>query len=227
MKFFIDNQKVVKELDWVTKQLRLHMNGAATAQMEEGGIKYRLNYGVAIPHIKQLAKRIPVSFELAERMWFQEIRETMLLAALIVPAEEMSVVRCNEWCELITNKDLVERTAMFLWSRLPVIKEVLPVWLNSKNKFFKATAYYTTGRMVQNGSCKQVFSNRELLDALDTMDDLFVSRALSFALRMNMRSNPKELNEVKEFIDQLNSKGNTNTKLIAEELISEMDLLNP
>ena len=78
MKLFIENQKVEKEMDWVLNQVRLHMNGATSAQMKEGGIKYRLNYGVGIPHLKQLASRIPVSYDLAERLWFLEVRETMI-----------------------------------------------------------------------------------------------------------------------------------------------------
>ena len=42
----------------IKHKLRLNMNGAASAGMREAGIEYKLNYGVGIPQLKQIASEI-------------------------------------------------------------------------------------------------------------------------------------------------------------------------
>ncbi len=224
MKFFIENQRVEKEVEWVKNQVRLHMNGATTSQMEQGGIHYRLNYGVAVPHLKQLAKRIPVSYELAERLWFLEIRETMLLAALIVPAEEMTLQRCEEWASKIDNKDLVERTSMFLWARVGVLDELLPKWLVSQDANLAATALYTIGRYAQQSGASR-YKAQDIIDVISKRREQLLYMAGSFALRMLMRVCSDEVEVVRRLIQDLKELGEANDMAIAGELQAEIDFL--
>ncbi|WP_430811469.1 MULTISPECIES: DNA alkylation repair protein [unclassified Carboxylicivirga] len=225
MKFFAENQKVEKELEWVMKKVRLHMNGATTGQMEQGGVHYRINYGVGIPHLKELAGQLPVSYELAERLWFLEIRETMLLAALRVPAEDMTAARCKEWAVKIVNTDLIERTALFLWARLPIVDKLLPEWLKGNNHYLKATAYYTIGRLMQRGSSTH-YNSAELIASLDKENALVVYKGLSFALRMNMRQQKGDVAVIKNFAEELRKDNDHHKQLIAQELISELAMLD-
>jgi len=188
MKFFIENQKVEKEVEWVKKQVRLHMNGATTEQMEERGIHYRLNYGVGIPHLKQLAKRIPVSYELAERLWFMEVRETMILAALIVPHTEMTLERCIEWSSKITNIDLVERSAMFLWSKLDIAPLAVENWLQQESDMHKALAFYTLGHLVHTKPNLVTYSIQDVINVLPVeKEDIMVLKAGAFLIRRLVR----------------------------------------
>ncbi|MCU4155239.1 DNA alkylation repair protein [Carboxylicivirga sp. A043] len=225
MRFFVENQKIEKEMSWVQAQLRLHMNGATTEQMERSGIDYRINYGVGIPHLKQLAKRIPVSFEVAERMWFSEVREMMLLAALIVPTENMTLDFCRDWAKQINNKDLVERTSMFLWTRVHNIENIILEWLAGENKHLLATAFYTVGRLLQTRADVKSINVSELVNALRSSEDLFIMKALSFALRMKLRHCPQEKEEIKAFAQSLNSSGEMNKQMLAEELFNELDFM--
>ncbi len=225
MKFFIENQKVERELQWVLAQVRLHMNGAVTGQMEEGGIIYRENYGVATPHLKQLARRTPVSFELAERLWFIEIRETMLLAALIAPEDQLTPDICNEWVSLVTNKDIAERSAMFLWSRIPHIEKKLPEWIDSQSSFIRATALNTIGRLVQ----KDESANLPPLDAItESIKDinLHVLQAASFAFRMLLRAKRIELGKAQRLIKDFQASSNKQQRVVIEEILTEIDFLN-
>lgn len=224
MKFFIENQRIEKDVEWVKNQVRLHMNGAATAQMEQRGIHYRVNYGVAVPHLLQLAKRIPVSYELAERLWFLEIRETMLLAAMLVPAEAMTVARCKEWAAKINNKDLVERSAMYLWGRVDGLNVLLPEWLNGQNDYLKATALYALGRQVkllEDG----LYTAEGIVEVMEGSNRPIVISAGSFALRMLMRSRSGEMDAVKRYIGRLKSDGQTFMLTVAEELLAEVEYL--
>ncbi|MCG8581979.1 MAG: DNA alkylation repair protein [Bacteroidales bacterium] len=226
MRFFIENQKVKKEIEWVLNQLKLHMNGATTAQMEESGIHYRINYGVGVPHLKQLARRTPVSYELAERLWYSEVREMMLLAALIVPAEKMTDDVCREWAKQINNKDLVERTSMFLWSRIGHINHILKEWIEGEDSYLKATALYSIGRQLQTEPNRETLCSPHLMEAVDNMDDLFIVKALSFALRMKLRYCSGERDEIEAFAKSLSNDNDRNKQILAQELLNEIDFIN-
>ncbi len=227
MKFFIENQKVEKELEWVLTQVRLHMNGATSAQMEERGIKYRINYGVSIPHLKQLAKRIPVSYELAERLWFMEIRETMILAAIIVPEDTMSLERCLEWSEKVINVDILERSAMFLWGRIALSEVCAFRWLNENSGIKKALAFYTIGRMVQLKGPTDAYSISDIIKMLSvTEGDIYVLKAASFLMRTLLRAGEQIEDSLKLFISGLAESTDKNRRLFGEELQTEVDFMN-
>ncbi len=227
MKFFIENQKVEKELEWVLAQVRLYMNGATSAQMEERGIKYRINYGVSIPHLKQLAKRIPVSYELAERLWFMEIRETMILAAIIVPEDTMSLERCLEWSEKVINVDILERSAMFLWSRIALSEVCAFRWLNESSGIKKALAFYTIGRMVQLKGPTDTYSISGIIKMLSvTEGDIYVLKAASFLMRTLLRAGESIEDSLKLFISGLVESTDKNRRLLGEELQTEVDFMN-
>lgn len=224
MKFFIENQKVEREIDWVLKQVRLHMNGATTSQMEGRGIVYRQNFGVAIPHLQELAKRTPAYYELAERLWFLEIRETMLLASLIVPTDDMSTQRCLEWSKLISNKDIAERSSMFLWSRINNLKDCTEQWLKTESPYLKATALQSIAHCIKkNGQI-----NYQIDDLLDNwwQDNLEVLKAQSFAIRMLLRKEKKGSPKLYSFIKTLNTSHNMHIKAIGQELTTELDFIS-
>ena len=49
----------------IKQQLRLNMNGVASGSMREAGIEYRLNFGVGIPRLKEIASESGKNVELA------------------------------------------------------------------------------------------------------------------------------------------------------------------
>lgn len=224
MKFYIENQRVEKELDWVLAQLKLYMNGATTAQMEDRGIRYRQNYGVGMPHLKQLLKKIPYSYELAERLWFLEIRETMLLATLLVENDDMSLERCVEWAEKVNNKDLVERSAMFLWQRLNNIDDLIKDWLNGTDQELKACAFYTLGHRLKLDHAIS-YSIKDFVEHISE-DGALVLQAASFALRMQMRKNPDQIPLLSNFIQRQQKSNRLIDQAMAQEILTEIDYLN-
>ena len=64
------------------------MNGVASADMRKAGIGYKLNFGVGLPALKEIAKETEKSPELAAALWKEDIRECRILAALIYPQDQ-------------------------------------------------------------------------------------------------------------------------------------------
>ena len=57
-----------KVLD-IKKKLRLNMNGVASTSMREAGIGYKLNFGVGLPQLKEIASETGKDPELAVELW--------------------------------------------------------------------------------------------------------------------------------------------------------------
>ena len=65
-------------------RLTRQMNGAVSQTMRElggdQGMKYKMNYGVSLPTIKDIALEYYPNHALAEDLWRQEVREMQLAA---------------------------------------------------------------------------------------------------------------------------------------------------
>ena len=69
----------------IKTELRLAMNGVASAYMRENGMNYKLNFGVELPRLRAIAAEFPADHDLAQALWKEDIRECKLLAAMLQP----------------------------------------------------------------------------------------------------------------------------------------------
>lgn len=225
MKFFIENKKLDKELEMILNQIKLRMNGTTVGQMEGRGIKYRVNYGVGFPHLKEIVSMHCSDYNLAERLWLKEIRETMLLGAMLVPQSEMTLVRCREWSQLITNIDLVERTSMVLWGHLPIAEELVDEWKCSDNQWLKLLANYTNGWSVQyTNKCTELMID-ELISEDLTKADYGYLKSVAFAVKKMIRVLGKSSVKLKGWIEEVRDVKNKGLQLIVQEIVSEIEFV--
>ena len=76
-----------EQLKEIKTQFRLSMNGVVSQSMREKGLNYKLNFGVELPRLKQIAAEIEKNHDLAQVLWKEEIRESKILAAMLQPIE--------------------------------------------------------------------------------------------------------------------------------------------
>ena len=89
------------ELKEIRTQLRLAMNGVISTSMREKGIVYKLNFGVPLPEIKQIAATHKPDSELAAALWKEDIREFKILASFLQPVDEFSSQEAKQWVKEI------------------------------------------------------------------------------------------------------------------------------
>jgi len=225
MKFFVENKELDRELEVILNHIKLRMNGTTVGQMEGRGIKYRINYGVGFPHLKELAAIHRSDYNLAERLWLKEIRETMLLGAMLVPQNEMSIERCREWSQLITNIDLVERTSMVLWGHLSIADELVNEWKCSENQWLKLLANYTKGWSVQyQNMCSDVMIDELISEDLIEADYSYL-KSVAFAIKKMLRVLGKSTVRLRNWIEEVSYIENKGLQLIVQEIISEIEFI--
>ena len=60
-------------------QFRLFMNGVVSQSMREKGLDYKLNFGIELPRLKEIASRYEKNHEVAQALWKENIRECKIL----------------------------------------------------------------------------------------------------------------------------------------------------
>lgn len=111
------------ELD-IKKELRASMNGILSARMREAGMPFKLIFGVELPRLQSIASEFPQDRELALCLWSQNIRETRLLAIMLMPPETFTPQTAKEWAEALQTAEEAQIMAMMLLPKTRFAKEI-------------------------------------------------------------------------------------------------------
>jgi len=132
-------QEIENQLTQIKKLIRLSMNGVVSEAMQRLG--YKVNYGVSLPKIKEIAGRFSKNHALAQRLWTIGSRETMIMATLLQPEKSFSEKIATEWISQCNNIELIEQCCRNLFTRLPYANQLAVKMLEQENKYRKATGY--------------------------------------------------------------------------------------
>lgn len=223
--FYPVNNEFDNKMSALKNSFRSRMNGEAAQQMTRRGIHYRLNYGIAIPHIKELSQVYDFSPAECERLWFMEIRETMLLAAMLMPQAQLEPARMRRWCEAINNSDIAEQASFFLFGRMADVDGLLAELISSDNQFHLAVAFFTAGRCLQLGRPLPEGLLAKLMVVVDQPGDLTeqgVARGVSLFLRQGLRHGVVSPSTVRDLIGRFSEMPSLCHRQLAEELHAEL-----
>ncbi len=225
MKFFFQD-KNSEYIDTILKALNKLMDGDISQQMKQKGLKYKLNYGASILWLRQLSKKYKGNNELADRLWHREIRETMILATLIINPEDKGLDIINEWIEMIPTNEIAEQLgANTLW-KIKHIFEYSSSLLNTNDNLKNATAWVALSTYLQRGNN---FSEQEVDNLLAIVteaiekDSQFDLRVKGRFLRQLCRQSKIDLNKVENTITNLHH--NKIASWLVEDVKTEISFL--
>ena len=156
------------ELKEIRTQLRLAMNGVISTSMREKGIVYKLNFGVPLPEIKQIAATHKPDSELAAALWKEDIRECKLLAAMLQPTDTFYPEIADIWVESMPNAEIAQHTVQNLFCRLPYASQKAYEWIASEDEMFQQCGYLILARLFMQGLRPNERSADEFLDQART-----------------------------------------------------------
>jgi 3-methyladenine DNA glycosylase AlkD len=138
---FSYNKDVENQLKEIRKTIRLSMNGVASDAMRH--LEYKQNYGVALPRIKEIACKYEKNSFLATRLWSTGIREMMILATLLQPADDIPQEKAYGWIKDCHNLELVEQCCRNIWVNVPYANKLAAEMVIEEDIYRKATGYIT------------------------------------------------------------------------------------
>jgi len=140
------------ELKEIRTQLRLAMNGVISTSMREKGIVYKLNFGVSLPEIKQIAATHKPDSELAATLWKEDIREFKILASLLQPVDEFSSQKAGQWVKEVPYLEIAEQCSHNLFYKLPDVENLLlGLIFNVEDEYARTVAYLVWAELFKEG----------------------------------------------------------------------------
>jgi hypothetical protein len=201
------------------------MNGITADYMKNSGIIYKLNFGVSIPRIKEIAQGYKPNSDLADRLWVIGIRETMIMSTLIQPIEGFKIEKAMSRIDGTDKMELVEQLSMNLLAKLPYATTLCVQCINSTRLWTQITGFMLLLRIYQQ------FSKSELIQLIDKTFELtdtnefHLYKAIGLSLSRCCR---KDASVAAYILEKLKMKADIDSdalRYIANELKQETEFL--
>ncbi len=147
MDFILDNEEVEQKFQQILKVIQLRKNGEVSDAMNQQGIIYKLNWGVSILDLREIAKSYNPDHLLALKLWNKQWRETMILATLLDHPEEITEEQMDFWTKSFENSEIAEQASANLWvkSKFAFVKAL--EWCRGKKHLVRFSGVHLMGRL--------------------------------------------------------------------------------
>lgn len=224
MRVFPVNDDVDRTLNALLGEIKHLMNGDTSRLIAGLGASYRKSYGVLLVHLREMARKYHHDNELARRLWYREIRETMILATLMAVPAELSDEEINRWASGLITVELAEQLSLNVLGKRPGSDDLIMQWLNSHNHFMIYSAAMALGWQFRLMNRENTFSLKNCLTRFgELLDDGRFVRPVGHALKMGVRFSPENRDVIIFTMTEWKTDGNANKRLVADEVLFEME----
>ena len=147
------------------------MNGIVSAHQRRQGLNYKINFGVEIPRLKELAREYEKSEELAIALWQENIRECKLLAIFLLP-QECYPLLADKWIAETPFTEIADHLAMNILCKLPNAIDKAFEWNKQPVELHKYCGYLTLTHLLRKGGTltqeQETLFYRQISELFDT-----------------------------------------------------------
>lgn len=207
-------------------QLRLAMNGVVSASMRAHGIHYKLNFGVSLPKVKEIASQYTKDSVLAERLWKEDVRELKIMATLLQPFEEFTPEQAERWVLDICYQEIAEQYCINLLQHLSFAGTLAAGWILREERFMQVAGFLLYARLFSRNLQLTPEQESVFLDAARKAMDKGVSRsqrAAVSALKRYGRQSRQQADNMLSFIADYASSGSPEKQEFFNDIKFEFD----
>ena len=117
MDYLLDNPDAEHLFQEILVKIKRLQNREVVNSMHKRGVDYKVNFGVSIPLLHQVASGYPKNHLVALKLWNKQWRETMILATLMEEPEEVTENQIDFWVRSFPSVEIAEQAAMNLFSK--------------------------------------------------------------------------------------------------------------
>lgn len=162
----METEQILKD---IKKELRANMNGVASKFMRENGLAYHVNWGIELPRIQAIAREFEPNHEVAQQLWHENVRESKILATMLMPTESFVEELADIWVEQIPTNEIAQMASMNLFSRLPYASTKSFEWIASEQETKQLCGYLVLARLIAQGTVLNERSRLELEDQMSAV----------------------------------------------------------
>jgi hypothetical protein len=186
----------------IKKELRANMNGIASEAMGRKSEDYRVNFGVEIPRLHNIATEFQPSHELAQQLWKESVRECRILATILQPVDSFLPEIADICVEDIRTLELAQVAILNLFSRLPYASDKVFQWIASEREITQQCGYLTLCHIMRKGEMNERSADEFIDQALTAYagGSMMLQRTLMRAFAIFAENNPSAAKRLpKEF----------------------------
>ena len=212
----------------IRTDLRLAMNGVVSSSMRNKGVDYKMNFGVDVPRLKEIAQKYKSNAALAQELWKLDVRELKILSTMLYPVSELSEANADEWMNQIPNHEIREHLCRNLLQRLTYADELVQKWTADANESVRLTGYWLYVRlmMIQAETSKRINIQLVIEKALADVhaDDTLLRTAATNVLMQVIRRRQEGADYIMEQISKFSTSANSLEKELYDNLQFEFKL---
>lgn len=156
-----DIQDTLKQ---IKRSFHTRMNGVASQSMRQKGLDYKVNWGVALPHLREMAAEYQPSYSLAVELWKENIRECKILATMLMPPAEMSEQLVELWIEQTKSQEIAEMAVFNLYQHLDYAPQMAFRWIASDDSIRQLSGYQLLACLFGKGLIPDTRGVNEYID---------------------------------------------------------------
>lgn len=219
----MDLQETLKD---IKTQFRMAMNGVTSKSMRDKGLDYKLNFGVEVPRLKEIASHYEKNHQLAQALWKENIRESKILAAMLQPIDSFYPEIADIWVEDMHYPEIAELTCQNLFQYLPYASEKAFEWIADGREYFAACGYLILARMFMKGQKLNERAENEYLDqvvAALQSEPGFVWRSAYVSVQKFVHLGKNEASKALKALEPLKDASDEKIRQIYEEIKLEAE----
>lgn len=218
-------QELLKD---IKTQFRLAMNGVVAQSMREKGLNYKMNFGVELPRLKEIASLYEKNHDLAQALWKENIREAKILAGMLQPIDSFYPEIADIWVEDMQYPEIAEITCMTLFQHLPYAPAKAFEWIADEREFFQMCGFLLAARLLAKGLVLNERAEAEFLDQAQStvLSELpYPRKAAILALKKFGTQSKENAKKVNKLIVEFKRSGKEELKALYEDIHFEIEYL--
>ncbi len=192
----------------ILQKLNQHSNPENAAGMAHFGINPEGTLGISMPVIRQMAKEIGKSHELATELWESGIHEARILASLVDIPSDVTAVQADKWVSEFDSWDVCDQCVMNLLDKTPFADKKAIEWSRRYKEFEKRAGFAMMASLAVHDkkAGNEMFESFLPIIINEADDDRnFVKKAINWALRqIGKRNEFLHKSAMKTVIDIMN-----------------------
>ena len=162
----------------------------ATKKVRDGMARYAIPsdkaFGVSVGKMRQMAKRLGRSHELAAELWKTGWYEARMLAAFVDEPECVTPAQMDRWCWDFDNWAICDHACFHLFDRTPHAWKKVTQWSRLKEEFSRRAAFALLWGLTvhdKEADDENFAKGLALIERAATDERNFVKKAVNMALR--------------------------------------------
>lgn len=209
----------------IIKKLKSLSNPKNVAGMAKFGINPNKTLGVAVPHLRKLAREIGKDHLIAQKLWDSEIHEARILAGMVDDVQKVTASQMDNWIKDFDSWDVCDQVCMNLFDKTPFAFKKAIEWASRKNEFEKRAGFALMACLAwhDKNSSDEKFEKFFIAIKKHSQDERnYVRKAVNWALRQigkrNKNLNKEAIKTAREIL-KLDSKS---ARWIASDALKEL-----